>query len=240
MIWQIVLGGGGGVYMELRRVLVDLNTQRDFLCPNGAVRVLNWIFVLPRVRALMRWARRARVPVISSIEAYRPAEPLNRLPRHCIDGTDGQQKLAFTLLPNRILVEADNTYALAPDLLEQYRQVIFHKRTRDLMRNPKADRMFSELRAREFCVFGMTAETSVRSLVLGLLSWRRRVAVVRDACGWWDGQEADLAFRQMEAKGARLVETGELLSEVAGPERQAEVLRRFSKRARTARASGRG
>lgn len=216
--------------MHLKRVIIDLNTQRDFLCPEGTVRVLNRRLVLPAIRVLMRWARRQRVPVISTIEAHRPGEPTNSAPRHCIDGTRGQQKLAFTLLPKRILVEADNTHSLPLDLLAHYRQVIFRKRTRDIMTNPKADRLFSQLQADVMYVFGMTAESTVKPFVLGLLARRQPVTVIRDACGWWDTADADLAFRQMAAKGAELIGTSQLISEIAAPSRQAAVLLRFSRR----------
>jgi nicotinamidase-related amidase len=223
--------------MYLKRIIIDLNTQRDFLCPDGAVRVLNRRLVLPPLRMLMRWARRQRVPVISTVEAHRPGEPTNSNPRHCIDGTTGQQKLAFTLLPNRVLVEADNTHSLPLDLLDQHGQVIFRKRTRDVMNNPKADRFFSELRAEMMYVFGMTVENTVKPFVLGLLARRQPVTVIRDACGWWDPADADMAFRQMVAKGAQMLPTGELVSEITGPSRQAAVLRRFSRRRSSTRST---
>ena len=226
--------------MHCTRLLVDLNTQRDFLCPEGAVRVLNCAMILPRIRALMRWARRQRVPVVSTVDAHRPGEPGNGIPRHCIDGTNGQEKLAFTLLPNRLLVEADNTHGLDRQLLAHYSQVIFRKRTRDVMGNPKADRLFSDLDSDELYVFGITVEHSVRPFVLGLLARRRAVSVVHDACGWWDPADAELAFRQMATKGARLVATEQLMAEVADARRQVSVLHRLSRRRRSARASRRG
>ena len=48
--------------------------------------------------------------------------------------------------------------------------------------------------------------------MLGLLARRRKIIVIRDACGYWYDSEAELAFRQMSAKGAILATTEELLS----------------------------
>lgn len=216
--------------MSIKQLLIDLNTQRDFLCRDGAVKVVNRIQVLPAVRAIIRWARIQQVPIVSTIEAHRPNETTNTRPRHCIDGSLGQRKLPFTLLPGRILVEADNTHALPTDLLSRYRQIIFRKRTADLLANPKADRLLSHLDVENIYVFGMTVETSVKPLVLGLLARNRPVSVIADACGWWDPLEADLAFRQMATKGARLIQTADLVGQVASPSRPGPAPRRLSRR----------
>src|SRR5437879_1336806 len=84
--------------VDVDRVVLDLNTQCDFLLPRGAVPVSNRAAVVPKIRQMMDWARLQGVPVISSVDAHRPGEPINGTPRHCVDDTFGQQKLPFTLL----------------------------------------------------------------------------------------------------------------------------------------------
>ena len=49
------------------RVLVDLNTQCDFLLSKGAAPVANRLTVLPNVRRVMNWARLPRRPVQRTI-----------------------------------------------------------------------------------------------------------------------------------------------------------------------------
>jgi len=201
--------------MDKQRVLIDLNTQHDFLAKDGTLPALNRKTVLPRIRLAMRWARRLDIAVISTIDAHRRGESNPEMPLHCIDGTPGQQKVPFTLLPNRLMIEADNTHALPSNLLTEYDQVILRKRTRDIMSNPKADRLFTEMRADYVYIMGMSVEDSVKPLALSLMARGRAVTIISDACGWWSEAEADLAFRQMHAKGATLVETGQLLAEAA-------------------------
>ena len=196
------------------RIVVDMNTQCDFLLPNGALPVANRADVIPNIRRIMNWVRIQQIPVISSLECHRPGEPLNGFPAHCIDRTSGQKKLPFTLMPRRIVLHGDNTLDLPHEPLRRYQQVIFTKRNQDFLSNPKADRLVNATHSRYMIVFGVLAEQCVKSAVLAFLARRRPVAVVTNACGYWCASDAELAFRQMAAKGAVLVTTEDLLSGV--------------------------
>ncbi|MFO0973243.1 MAG: isochorismatase family cysteine hydrolase [Phycisphaerae bacterium] len=201
------------------RVLLDLNTQCDYLLPSGAAPVVNRAGLISNIRKLFEWARSCGVPVISSLNAHRPDEPVNGMPRHCVDRTPGQKKLPFTLLPRRILLDGDNTLDLPHDLLGRYRQVVFAKRSRDLLSNPKADRLLTEMPESHVIIFGVLTEYCVKATVLGLLTRRRNVVVVSDACGHWNAPEAELAMRQMDAKGAFLIPTDQILQNAPLPVR---------------------
>ncbi len=217
------------------RVIIDVATQRDFLVSNGPMAVMNRAEVIPKIRALMGWVRAQRLPVISCMEAYRPADDSNGHPRHCIDGTPGQQKLPFTLLPKRAVIEADNSYAVPLDLLHRNRQVILRKRTEDLLANPKADRLLNELHER-FIIFGVGLESWIRLLALGLMVRQKPVSVVGDACGYWDPVAADLVLRQLEAKGVQVLKTDELIQTVpARPIRRTKPIVRRLHEARQTR-----
>jgi nicotinamidase-related amidase len=130
--------------------------------------------------------------------------------KYCIDGTEGQKKVSYTLLNNRVSFPADGNTDLPRDMLRRYKQVILHKRCVDPFDEPRIDRLLSELQAAEFILIGATAEGAVRATALGLLQRDKRVIVVLDAVGAHDSNEARLAFRKMEAKGAKLIETRKL------------------------------
>jgi nicotinamidase-related amidase len=196
--------------------LIDVATQRDFLVSNAPMAVENREEVVPRIRAMMAWARAQDLPVVSCIQAHRAGDDANGRPRHCVDDTPGQNKMPFTLLSKRVAIEADNSYAVPIDILTTHRQVIFRKRSDDLLTNPKADRLLNDLHPDRFILFGVGLESWIRVLALRLLARQKPVAVVADACGLWDPVAADLALRQLEAKGVQLLQTDELT--VAEPE----------------------
>jgi nicotinamidase/pyrazinamidase len=196
----------------LNRLLVDLNTQCDFLLPRGVLPVTNRAAILPNIRRITNWARVEGVPVVSSLESHRPGEPTDGLPPYCIERSLGQRKLPFTLMPQRIVLCGDNTFDVPFEPFRRYQQVIFTKRNRDFLSNPKAERLLNAVRVRYIAIFGVLTEQCVKIAALGLLARGHRVIVVRDACGYWSPADAELALRQAEAKGAVIATTEELLN----------------------------
>jgi nicotinamidase-related amidase len=153
----------------------------------------------------MAFARARKIPVISISEIH----PENN-GGYCVDGTDGIQKIHYTLLSNRASFAADNNTDLPVDLLRRYRQIILHKRCVDPFEEPRIDRLLSEIRANEFVLIGACAEGAIEATALGLLQRGKKVTVVVDAIGAQDKQRAKHAFRKIAAKGARLIETKKL------------------------------
>lgn len=196
---------------ELPCVLLDISTQNDFLLANGTCPVRNHKELLPKLRKVVAWAKRNQVPVISTVDSHRQQE-FNRekLPPHCIDGTHGQRKIDFTIFGSYVKVEGDNTLAVPVDLFSRHQQVIFRKRSNDLFANPKADRFVCHLPAAEYIVVGTGLENALRAAALGLLTRNKSVSIITDACGFWDGQEADLTVRVLQAKGVGLLTVEEL------------------------------
>ncbi len=194
-------------------VAIDLNTQRDFCQSDGALPVANLDQLIPALRRVIAWVKRNQTPVVSSIEAHREFELSDSgNPIHCVDGSDGQEKIDFTVLANRKYVPSDNTLAVPVDLFASYQQVIFWKRTDDLLSNPKADRLISHAPIGEFLLFGVGLETSIKTLALALMARNKCVTIVSDACGYWSDGTADQAIRQVEAKGAKIVTVDMLLA----------------------------
>jgi len=201
------------VRAKRRQVLIDVNTQRDFFLADGGICIRNHRRVLGHVRRLMAWARANDIPIISTCEVYPDHNGnggSNGEPCYCIDGTTGQLKISYTLLRNRISFPADGSTDLPRDMLRRYQQVILHKRCVDPFEEPRIDRLLSEVCAAKFIVIGASAEGAVKATVLGLLQRDKKVSVVVDAVGYHDSREAKMAFRKMEAKGARLIETRRL------------------------------
>jgi len=222
------------LHLNWRRVLLDVCTQNDYLGPGGLVQVVNRESVVENLRDIFRWTQTNRVPVVSAMESHRRSELANGFPLHCIDGTPGQKKLPFTLIPPTLAVEADNYLSLPPDIMTSYRQLVFRKRTREFLSNPKADRFLTQLPAEEFIIVGVGLERTIKPLALGLLARHKpKVTVISDACGYWSSADADLTARQLAAKGVQVLKTAEL---IVPPPVVAPVSSR-SRRSRTRHAS---
>ncbi len=192
-----------------RQILIDIDTQKDFLLAQGKACIRNHRRVLAHIRRVMAWARSQHIPIISTAEVY-PNNNGDDTVGYCIDGTDGQKKVRYTLFKDRISFAADGNTDLPRDMLRQHRQIILHKRCVDPFDEPRIDRLLSEVRASEFILVGASLEGAVKMTALGLLQRGKKVTIIVDAVGTHNNKEAKLALRKMETKGAKLVETKKL------------------------------
>lgn len=195
-------------------LLIDIDTQNDFLLSSGRACVRNYEEVLINIRRVMAWIRREKVPVISTAEVYPNNNGCSAM-GYCLDGTEGQKKITCTLLNDRASFPADNINSLPADVLLAYRQVILHKRCIDPFDEPRIERLLSEVEADEFILIGAGTEYAVRATALGLLHRGKKVSIIVDALGSHNKREAKLALRKMQAKGAKLIMT----KDVAGVSR---------------------
>ena len=214
--------------MMPKYVLLDMDTQRDFLDAEGNHPVLNREALLPNLRKVFAMARAYHIPVVSAVDTHRTNEPFSDTPAHCVEGTCGQEKVKFSLLRNRAFVEANNTLDLPFNLWSQHRQIIMRRRTTDFLGNPKADRLITEIKPKMFIAFGVGLERSIRRLTLALLGRGRRVAFIPEACGHWNEGEADLAQRLLVAKGGVPIHF-EQLNEILKKTTKKRIQRVFSK-----------
>lgn len=195
-------------------VAIDLNTQQDFCEPGGRHPMANLAQVLPALRQMMAWVKWHGIPLVSSMDSHRATEMSDSgYPICCFDGSHGQRKVGFTMVRRHLRVEFDNTLAIPLDPFETHQQLLFRQRTDDLLSNPKAERFLNQVPTREFLVFGNSLELAVKALTLGLLTQDKKVAIVTDACGVWNRDEADLAVRLLEAKGARITTVAEVTAQ---------------------------
>lgn len=197
------------VRSKRKQILIDVDTQRDFLLAGGKACIGNHRRVLSHIRRVMAWARQRDIPIISTAEVH-PNHNGESENGYCIDGSDGQKKIRYTLFNNRISFAADGNTDLPRDMLRRYKQVILHKRCVDPFDEPRIDRLLSEVKASEFILIGTSLEGAIGATALGLLQRGKKVTVVIDAVGSHNKKEAKLAQRKMETKGAKLIETRKL------------------------------
>lgn len=195
--------------LRRRRILVDVDVQKDMFVADGKMCVRNHRRVLANIRRVMAWTRRQRIRQISLAMVHDPSRHGSN-GQYCVVGTEGVRKIHYTMR-DRYIEFGDNAGTDLPrQLLQNYAQVILYRHTEDPFEQPRIDRLFSETRATEFIVVGSLAEGAVRLLVLGLLVRKRMVTLVTDALGNRDKAAAEVALRQMQAKGAKIVDTKNL------------------------------
>src|SRR4051794_26044507 len=118
-------------------VFVDIDTQRDFLEPAGALFVPGSEAILTNLARLTDFARARGIPVLASACAHALGDDeLEHFPPHCLVGTPGQERVAATAWAGGQVLGPDDRHAgdLPPHLTLQ-------KRRYDLFSHPDADRL---------------------------------------------------------------------------------------------------
>ncbi|MCI0499623.1 MAG: isochorismatase family protein [Planctomycetales bacterium] len=196
------------IKLRKKRILIDVDTQRDLFLADGKACVRNHRRVLANIRRVMAWTRKEQIRTISTALIHSSGGNGNGF---CLVGTEGICKIPYTLRNRRILFDSSDSTDLPRELLRASDQVILCKRTEDPFDEPRAERVLTEARAAEFIVIGGPIETSVLYTVLGLLIRNKPVTVIVDAVGSREKTAADVAMRKMQAKGAKLVDSKSLL-----------------------------
>jgi len=193
--------------LRKKRILIDVDTQKDFFLADGKACVRNHRRVLANIRRVMAWTRRDQVRIISTVQCHNPNGHDGDV---CLSGTPGICKIPYTLRNRRFTFDYGDTTDFSRNIFQENDQLILCKRTIDPFEEPRAERILTEAKASEFVIIGGSTETSVLYTVLGLLTRGKSVTVLIDAVGSCEKSVADIAFRKMKAKGARLIESKSL------------------------------
>ena len=204
--------------MNYERILLDIDTQRDFFVPSGSMYTPQASTAVGNVYRLFDWARKSSVPVMSTVLRVRPFQhgPMGET-LHCVDGTEGERKLARTILPRRINMGLLNTTDLPHNIFHKFQQVIFEQRETDIFAHARAERLLTELRKATFVVCGAGVAQGLVQAVVGLRSRGFGVIVASDAILDFAHPLAHMAYLRMEAKGAIFAPTSEIIAPVKSP-----------------------
>lgn len=206
--------------LEPRNTLFyDVDTQRDFILPEGALYVAGSEALLPTLEHLTRLSRDLGIRRICSTDRHFPTDAeLKRnggaWPDHCMDGTPGQHKVAQTAaadpcpVPNR---ELDERQLQA--LLDHSGELVIEKQDVDVVKgNRNARSLLERLVARyeNIVVYGVYTDVCVDYAVQALLSCGKRPIVIGDAVHPVDPDKARDALRRWKDAGVQIISCAEL------------------------------
>jgi len=179
----------------------DVDTQNDFMLPGGKMYLKGAEKIRPALRKLYAFARKMRIPVVASSDAYSPSDAkMKDWPEHCIRGTEGQRKLPETRLPRTVVLPPDRKGAIPA--LHGGLQVVLEKTHHDSFSNPSARELVETSGIGRWAVFGVATDYGIRLAALGLLKLGRKVTVVSDAVLGVSPGSARQAVIEMQAAGA--------------------------------------
>ena len=160
-------------------VFIDVDTQRDFLEPGGALFIADSQAIRPNLARLTRFARLQAIPIIATACDHSPDdEEFQIFPPHCLSGTSGHSRIGETAVESLVLA-VDQLYAgqTPPHLtLSKSQYDVFHRTDA-----AEVFQTYSQKGRATFVVYGVATDYCVKKVVEGLLERGHRVAVVADA-----------------------------------------------------------
>ena len=195
-------------------VLVDIDTQRDFLEESGALYVPDSRSILPNLGRLSRLAADRGIPVVATACCHAPEDAeMAQFPPHCMAGTEGERRVGETECPDSVVLKAgERLEGPLP------RHLTLQKQAFDVFSRPDAGGLIARYAESDprFVVYGVATDYCVKAAVEGLLARGCRVAVVVDAIRAID-PDAEAALLEGWARTGVLLVMTEVVCSPVGP-----------------------
>jgi nicotinamidase/pyrazinamidase len=206
-----------------RRILWDVDTQHDFMLPDGKLYVPGAEEAVPAMARLVAAAREAGVVHVASADDHELTDPeisddpdyRNTFPPHCLRGTPGAEKVPetkqsdpfpFSLVPF--------PPGLVPELIEGKRELLLLKKTFDVFTNPNTEALVAALDPEEIVVFGVATDVCDDAAIQGFLRRGRRVRFVEDAARGLDDERVAACTSAWRKSGVEFTTADELIDDL--------------------------
>jgi nicotinamidase/pyrazinamidase len=166
-------------------VLWDVDTQVDFMLPEGKLYVPGAEETASAMARLVEAARAAGIPHVASSDDHELTDEEisespdfeTTYPPHCLRGTHGARKVPETEQEDPVPIGLDPL----PERWLRGREFLLLKKHFDVFTNPNTERLLDWLDPDEAIVFGVATDVCDDAAIRGMLDRGRRVRFVEDA-----------------------------------------------------------
>jgi len=203
------------------RILWDVDTQVDFMLPEGKLYVPGAEETAPAMRRLVEAAHEAGLVHVASADDHELTDPeisdepdwRNTYPPHCLRGTRGAEKIPETEQADPLpLSLVPYPPGLLPGLVEGRREILLLKKNFNVFTNPNTDALLDALDPDEIVVFGVATDVCDDAAIRGFLARGRRVVFVEDAARGLDAERTSAALEAWRAAGVAFATTDEAIA----------------------------
>lgn len=202
------------------RVFWDVDTQVDFMSPDGKLYVPGAETIAPNLERLTDYAHANRITIIASADDHVSEHEeisdtpdfQDTFPPHCMRGTPGQRRITETTLSDPLVIAPDQAL---PDVAAHQGDILFLKHWFDVFTNPHVSAVVNALGVSEIVLYGVALDVCDRYAVEGLHKYHPEVAitVVRDAVKALDADAGDALLRQWRKEGVLLTRTEQVVDD---------------------------
>ncbi len=195
-----------------KTLLWDVDTQHDFIDPNGKLTAPGATTILPNLKRLTN-ANHKDLIHAGSVDAHTPRDPeFGTWPPHCIYGTPGQLKVPESIRETPIHIPSRRlTGEQLNESITSSAQLLFEKQHNDARTNPNVKPFLTKIAPGLVTVYGVASDICVDLAVRYIVELGYKTIVVEDAIKEIDAENAEQCFVDWRRMGVRLVKTSQLL-----------------------------
>ena len=203
----------GAEGQQERLVFLDIDTQIDFMLPEGTLYLEDSRNIFRNLHRLLEYALLNRILILQTADTHTEDDPEFRaygFPAHCVAGTPGWRRIPEThLVPDLVIPNVEGAWH--PPLAQE-RVILIEKPSFSIATNCNAVRLVETLRPCHFVTFGVATEGCVRRSILSLHSLGFEVSVVIDAVAAGQSKRGEQALEEFAALGVRPLVTDDVCS----------------------------
>jgi nicotinamidase/pyrazinamidase len=197
-------------------ILWDVDTQVDFMLPDGKLYVPGAEHTAPAMKRLVEAVRAKGLVHVASADDHELTddeisdEPdfTRTYPPHCLRGTRGARKIAETEQQDPVPI----TLTTFPDRYLEGREFLLLKKSFDVFTNPNTDRLLEKLDPDEIVLFGVATDVCDDAAIRGFLERGRKVRFVQDAARGLDESRVTACTASWREAGVEFTAVDEVLS----------------------------
>ena len=186
-------------------ILWDVDTQFDFMLPDGKLYVPGAEETVPAMKRLVDAARAAGIVHVASADDHEltdaeiSAEPdfVTTYPPHCLRGTRGARKIPETDQEDPVPLALEPV----PDRYLEGREFLLLKKNFDVFTNPHTERLLERLDPDEIVVFGVATDVCDDAAIRGFLARGLNVRFVEDAARGLDDDRVAISTAAWREQG---------------------------------------
>ena len=197
-------------------ILWDVDTQVDFMLPEGKLYVPGAEGTIPAMARLVAAAREAGIVHVASADDHELTDPelsespdfATTYPPHCLRGTRGARKIAETEQADPVPLALD----AVPGKWLRGREFLLLKKHFDVFTNPNTDPLLEALSPDEVVVFGVATDVCDDAAIRGMRARGYEVGFVVDAARGLDEARTAACTAAWREAGVRFTTTDEVLA----------------------------
>lgn len=204
-----------------RVIFWDVDTQYDFIMPDGDLYVTGAEAILPNLQRLTRHAQQRGISIFGSVDNHRLDDPeisdrpdfQNTFPPHCIAGTSGQQKVPETRPRNPLWIDPDAPADLVAQVQNHRGEILFRKQRFDVFTNPHVDPVLNAIAPDRIVLYGVALDVCNAHAINGFLKRDTApIQLVRDATQAIIPERGDLMVAEWRQRGVEVVSTDHIVN----------------------------